>query len=267
MSMSLTNRNNSRKNLSFFGNGETFLFSMSPLIEKFAWTEIDEVDSAKQKPVSKQKSSFVFVDIKGSPRRKRRSFRITRRKVSVKLQGIPKNFSLADIPSQTSYGGIKKNSSVVHLHNYSSIGDTGYSSEQTSPILRLRGISASTGMKLTKSTSPDSSVSSNPTPKSKGDSSKTETDKPASPPGKSPYQHSLSQGEAGDYPQINEEDLSPSSRVTPLPDDLCLVEKRVEIDEIDSSGKTKPEHAHHVMHAPSDMFIAGDNNCFMVGGG
>lgn len=228
-------------------------------MEKFPWAEIDVADGAKQ-PVTKQKSSFVFVDLKGSPRRKRKSFRITRRKVSIKLQGIPKNFSLADLPSQTTYGGIPKNSSVVHLHNHSSHGGTGYCSERTSPMQRHQGRPGSY-MGGSSSSSPASSVFINPT----SDSGKKSDGK--TPDEKIRYQHSLSQNAAGDYPSINKDDNDPKNRITQLPDDLYLVEKRVQIDQTDGSAKAHPHHARHVTHTPSDLFIAGDDNCFIIGGG
>eukprot|EP00795_Rhopilema_esculentum_P012152 gene12152-2761_t len=258
LSMSLLHRKDSKKGLAYFGNGETFIFSVLPLMEKFSWTDIEEVDHGKTKVMEKQKSSFVFVDIKGSPRRKRRSFRITRRKVSVKLQGIPKNLSMADLPSQTAYGGIPKNSSVVHLHHYSKLGDTGYSSEHSSPLQRLRGISG------TSTATTPSSVFTNVTPKTASTGKNSFKAAPGGNPAK--YQHSMSENEAQEYPSITDDDVEPQNRVTRLPDDLCIVEKRLEFDEHDS-GTSHPEHARHVKHAPSDLFIAGDNRCIIVGGG
>jgi len=264
LSMSLTNRKNSKKSLAFFGTGETFVFSATPLLEKFKWTEIEDGrDVTKDREIPKQKSSFVFVDIKGSPRRKRRSFRISRRKVSVKLQGIPKNFSLSDVPSQASYGGIPKNSSVVHLNRYSSISDNDHSAERTSPIQRLRGISASSDAKASSAASRTSSAVSHPDP----DSQKRDGNAAALPHGKTPYQHSMSQGEAGDYTPLTDEDVDLNHRITQLPDDLCLVEKRIEIDHSEAEDDKRPEHAKHVKHAPNDLFIAGDDKCFIVGGG
>ena len=239
------------------------MFSVVPLLEKFSWVEIDRTDGVKEREIPKQKSSFVFVDIKGSPRRRRRSFRISRRKVSVKLQGIPKNLSLADLPSQSSYGGIPKNSSVVHLQNFSSIADTGYGSERTSPLQRLRGASHPSGGKSPVSPS----VFNSPNPDAKTDDDKKIGGAVSSPRDKTPYQHSLSQGEAGDYTPLIGEDIDPTSRITHLPDDLCLVEKRVVIDSTDAGASGGPERVEHAKHPLDDLFIAGDGSCFIVGGG
>ena len=257
--MALTNRTNGKKSLSFFGSGETFIFSVAPLAEKFSWSELDESDAGKPKDLPKAKSSYVFVDIKGSPHRRKRSFRISRRKVSVKLQGIPKNQSLADLPSHTCYGGIPKNSSVVQLHSYAKTVDTGYSSEHGSAGHRTRN-SSKLSSEATTPLSAAPPVFSEGTPRSKnpGDSK--------SPDNHSLQKHSASQSQAEEYPSVTDEDGAAPNRVTCLSDDLCIVERRVEIDHADGEERN-PHSTAHIKHLPNDLFIAGDKTCFIVGGG
>ena len=259
--MALANRTSGKKSMTFFGSGETFIFSAAPLAEKFSWSELDEHDSGKPKDLTKAKSSYVFVDIKGSPRRRKRSFRISRRKVSVKLQGIPKNQSLADLPSHTCYGGIPKNSSVVQLHSYAKTVDTGYSSEHGSAGRRTRNSSKLSG----EATTPLSATQFPPvfnegtTPSENPCDSKT-------PCNHSLQKHSASQSEAEEYPSVTQEDGTAPNRVTCLSDDLCIVERRVEIDHTDGEER-RPHSTEHLKHAPNDLFIAGDKTCFIVGGG
>lgn len=260
--MALVNRTNSKKkSLAFFGNGETFIFSAAPLTEKFSWSELDETDAGKPRDLTTARSSYVFVDIKGSPRRRKKSFRISRRKVSVKLQGIPKNQSLADLPSHTCYGGIPKNSSVVQLHSYAKIVDTGYSSERGSPRCRARNCS-----ELSNEATTPLIAAELPSVFSKGTLPSENPGDSKTPCSHSLQKHSASQSQADEYPSVTEEDGAAPNRVTRLSDDLCVVERRVEIDHTDGEER-QPDSTAHLKHAPNDLFIAGDKTCFIVGGG
>ena len=259
LSMPLEDRHKGKKSLQYFGTGETFMFSMEPLVQMFSWSDIDQADN-KPNDLVKRKSSFVFVDIKGSSRHRKRSLKMSRRRLSVKLHGVPKNFSLSDLPNHNSsntYGGIPKNSSVVHLQSYAEAADKGFRVSQSHGSSQPQETTASNPSVLSDSAPQSHDTAAADSPVDKSTPFKDDT--------RLMYQHSSSANEAEDYPPISEDDVDGTHRITRLSDDLCLVEKRIEFDHEDA--KKHPEHADHVKHTPNDLFIAGNDNCLMVGGG